>query len=179
MFSLQEKRQLLQYVRQILENEFAGGNSTVPPPAIDALNHQGCCFVTLWECGEIRGCIGSCEPFETLAANLERNTLNAAFSDPGVPPLEPDELSDIRLEITIPGKMEPVTPTQARPDVDGTVLIAASRRALFLPQTVRQQNWNRETALDCLARKAGVSAPGDLHAPGAQLLRFEVETFSE
>ena len=181
LFSPRERRLLLQYARQILECEFAGPRSDTPPlPPVAELQNPGCCFVTLYEDGEIRGCIGNCEIFESLAENLARNVLNAAFADPGFPPLEPEELPEIRLEISIPGPLEPVTPEAAQPEQDGLLLRYAERRALFLPQIVRQQGWDRERALLFLMRKAGMSPEKSTEkCADLKLFRFAVETFAE
>ena len=123
MFSPHERRLLLAYARQILEYEFSGPGSGTPPlPPVEDLKRDGCCFVTLYEGGEIRGCIGNCEAFESFADNLARNVLNAAFSDPGFPPLEPEELPEIRLEISIPGAPEPVRFECAHPEREGLLL---------------------------------------------------------
>lgn len=181
MFSPHERRLLLAYARQILEYEFSGPGSGTPPlPPVEDLKRDGCCFVTLYEGGEIRGCIGNCEAFESFADNLARNVLNAAFSDPGFPPLEPEELPEIRLEISIPGAPEPVRFECAHPEREGLLLRYGERRALFLPQIVRQQGWDRESTLQFLMRKAGIAPEiSPEKCAEIELFRFEVESFAE
>ena len=98
--SLDERRRILGFVRGTVSAACAGG-SEPETPDIPCLAEKGACFVTLRENGEISGCIGTLEPFESLADNLRRNAENAAFSDPASPPLEADELAFTTIEVSI------------------------------------------------------------------------------
>jgi len=151
-----EGRALCIFARAVIGAELAGTAPPALPENIPALDAPGSCFVTLQLDGELRGCIGSVEPFETLGANLRRNALNAAFGDPRFQPLSADEFPRTELELSIMGPPEPIPgPEHFVPGEHGIILSLFGRRALFLPQVATEQGWDRETTLDFLARKAG------------------------
>lgn len=58
-------------------------------------------FVTLTEFGELRGCIGIPYPVMPLSEALEDAAVSAAVRDPRFRPVEPAELADISLEVTV------------------------------------------------------------------------------
>ena len=173
-----ERRIVLGYVRGILSAACAGGNDPAAPD-IPLLAEPGACFVTLREQGAVRGCIGTLEAFEPLADNLRRNAENAAFSDPAFPPLDAGELDFITIEVSLlhpPRRLE--SPEAAESGRDGLLLVHGSRRAVFLPQVIAEQRWDRETAWSSLARKAGLP-PESWRDADAALYAFRCDTFSE
>jgi len=176
--SLDERRRILGFVRGAVSAACAGG-SEPETPDIPCLAEKGACFVTLRENGEIRGCIGTLEPFESLADNLRRNAENAAFSDPAFPPLEADELAFTTIEVSLlasPRRLS--SPEEADLEREGLLIVAGNRRAVFLPQVVREQRWNMAEAWENLARKAGLP-PGSWREPATELYAFQVDNFSE
>ncbi len=76
----------------------------IPALAIEALpaslQEPGASFVTLTIDGNLRGCIGSIEAVEPLAADVQRHALEAAISDPRFPPVTIAELDEIQIEIS-------------------------------------------------------------------------------
>ena len=58
-------------------------------------------FVTLYLEQELRGCIGSLEPRQSLIEDVVRNAYAAAFSDPRFAPVRPEELSKIGIEVAV------------------------------------------------------------------------------
>ena len=151
-----EGKTLCIFARAVIGAELAGATPPELPENIPALSRPGSCFVTLQLNGQLRGCIGSVEPFETLGKNLRRNALNAAFNDPRFQPLTADEFPRTELELSIMGPPEPIPgPEHFIPGEHGIILSLFGRRALFLPQVATEQGWDRETTLDFLARKAG------------------------
>ena len=176
--SQSERRNILGFVRGVISAACAGG-SDPETPDIPCLAETGACFVTLRENGEMRGCIGTLEPFESLADNLRRNAENAAFSDPAFPPLEADELGFATIEVSLlsaPRRL--ASPEEADLEREGLLLVSDSRRAVFLPQVIREQRWNMAEAWENLARKAGLAA--DAWREGTtELYAFGVESFSE
>ncbi len=109
---------------------------TVP----SALQRLAASFVTLHVHGELNGCIGTIEPVEPLAGSVARHAWAAAFDDPRLPPLRRVDYPHLTIAISV---LSPVDPLAARsreelrdalrPGVDGLVLEAAGRRAVFLP----------------------------------------------
>lgn len=176
--SRDEERKLLGFVRGVISAACAGGGEPEPPD-VPRLAEKGACFVTLRENGEVRGCIGTLEPFESLADNLRRNAENAAFSDPAFPPLEADELAFTTIEVALLGSPRRLaSPEAADLEREGLLIVAGSRRAVFLPQVVKEQRWSMAEAWENLARKAGLAA-GSWREDAAELYAFGVESFSE
>lgn len=173
-----ERRRILGFVRGVISAACAGGGEPETPD-IPCLAEKGACFVTLRENGEMRGCIGSLEPFESLADNLRRNAENAAFSDPAFPPLEADELAFVAIEVSIlasPRRL--ASPEAADLEHDGLLLVAGNRRAVFLPQVAKEQRWSLAEAWENLARKAGL-APDSWRENSTELYAFAVASFGE
>ncbi len=177
-FSPQERRRILAFVRDVIGRNLAGAE--LPEvPELPRLMQPGACFVTLKEEGELRGCIGNLDAFEPLGENLIRNAVNASEQDPRFPPLDPEELMFVTLELSILSAPEPIaSPEDFTVGLDGVVLSCGSRRAVFLPQVAVEQGWDRETTLFCLAHKAGLE-PDAWRRPDCRLSVFRAEVFGE
>lgn len=105
------------------------------------LEAPGACFVTLTNAGGLRGCIGSIEPRRSLRADVIGNAVAAATKDRRFPPVTPDELPAVAIEVSVLSPAEPMTAAdeadalaQLRPGVDGVVVECRGRRATYLPQ---------------------------------------------
>jgi len=134
-------------------------------------------FVTLHERGQLRGCIGYIEGRAPLAKTVQENACNAATGDPRFPPVQPDELKDIDIEISV---MSPLRKASSPSDViagtHGVVLKKGFHQGVFLPQVATEQGWDRETFLRHLGLKAGL----DMNAyKTAELWLFTAEVFGE
>ena len=176
--SREEERKILGFVRGVISAACAGGNDPETPD-IPRLAEKGACFVTLRENGEMRGCIGTLEAFESLADNLRRNAENAAFSDPAFPPLDADELAFTAVEVSIlaaPRRL--ASPEEADLERDGLLIVSGTRRAVFLPQVIKEQRWSMAEAWENLARKAGLDSGAWLEK-ATELYAFGVESFGE
>jgi AmmeMemoRadiSam system protein A len=130
-------------------------------------------FVTLNVRGELNGCIGSIESDEPLGVAVARHSWSAAFTDPRLPALRRVDFDHLDIEISILSPLAPI-PASSRDDlvdrleprVDGLLIAAGSRRAVFLP-SVWEQLPSAETFLDHLFHKAGLPLdwwPDDLRA---------------
>jgi len=176
--SPEEQRRVLGFVRGVVSAACRGGGGPETPD-IPCLGELGACFVTLRENGEMRGCIGSLEAFEPLADNLRRNAENAAFSDPVFPPLGADELDFTTIEVTLLSPPRRLASQEAADmEHDGLLIVSGSRRAVFLPQTVREQRWSITEAWENLARKAGLP-PDAWREKTTELYAFRVDSFGE
>ncbi|MBR2373226.1 MAG: AmmeMemoRadiSam system protein A [Lentisphaeria bacterium] len=154
--SAAEKKELCKFALSVIGAELSHSPAPALPENIAALKEISSCFVTLKINGELRGCIGNIEPFETLGENLRRNALNAAFHDPRFNKLTAAEFPETELEISIMFPPEPIkTPEEFIPGEHGIIFSLFGRRALFLPQVAVEQGWDRETTLNFLSVKAG------------------------
>ncbi|NCW85098.1 MAG: AmmeMemoRadiSam system protein B [Oxalobacteraceae bacterium] len=144
------------------------------------------CFVTLTLDGNLRGCIGSVTPHESLVTDVAANAYKAAFQDPRFPRLTQEEVSRLQLSVSIlshPRLMDVDNEVDAvkalHPDVDGIILQGQDaqghlRRGLFLPQVWRQLP-DPAQFLTSLKLKAGLS-PTEWPV-AAHLWRYRTETF--
>ena len=143
-------------------------------------------FVTLLRHpgGGLRGCIGFPLPHYPLRDGVPRAARAAALHDPRFPPVLPEELDRLVVEVSV---LSVPTPVPGRPEDraeaitvgrDGLLLEVGPASGLLLPQVAPEQGWSAEEFLEGLCEKAGVP-PGAWRRPGTRLLRFEAEIFRE
>ncbi len=182
----EEKGILLRLAREALEKVVRG--EEIPPldPArlTPALQSEGASFVTLTIHGQLRGCIGALEPYQSLAEDVREHAVAAALHDPRFPPVTSDELPHIRIEISRLTRPQPLPYTDAadllaklNPGLDGLILRDGFRRATFLPQ-VWSQLLQKEAFLNHLCLKMGAS-PDLWRKKHLQVETYRVEEFHE
>ena len=172
---------LLAIARNAIAARFGHPATAFAPQA--ELSAPGATFVTLTQSGQLRGCIGSLEPYRALADDVAENAVAAAFRDPRFAPLEGDELAHTRVEVSLLAAAQAIdfvdeddAIAQLRPGVDGVILSYGSRRATFLPQ-VWESLPEAHRFIAQLKLKAGL--PADFWAPGISLARYEVKKWKE
>ncbi len=152
----------------------------------DRLVELGSSFVTITNHGKLRGCMGNTEARYPLAQDVARNAISAASRDYRFPPVTIDELSDIRLEVTVLTDPTPLLYRdyselvgKLKPGVHGVILVSGIRKGLLLPQV-----WDRlpdpDRFLEMIARKAGIPST-DLRdiPPSVAALTFEAHHYCE
>jgi AmmeMemoRadiSam system protein A len=184
--STEERLILLQLARQALES----GVRRQPRGALDLdslperLREPGATFVTLTEREMLRGCVGALEAYQPLAEDVREHTVTAALEDYRFPPVSPEEVPRIKIEIsrlTAPKPLEYDKPEDLlkllRPGIDGVVLREGLRRATFLPQVWEKLPDPREF-LAHLCLKMGVDA-NYWRYHKLQVYTYQVEEFHE
>jgi len=133
-------------------------------PLPEALRRAQAAFVTLTVDGALNGCIGDIDGDEPLALAVARHAWSAAFTDPRLPPLRAEQHEHLTIEISLLSEFVPAPATSRaellaalRPHVDGLIVSAHGRRALFLP-AVWEQLPRADDFVDHLLAKAGLSA---------------------
>jgi uncharacterized protein len=181
-----EKQTLLALARQALESGVRG--QKLPPlderTLTPHLQEYGVCFVTLTINGELRGCIGGLEASKSLVEDVREHAVAAALQDYRFPVVCPEELGQIKLEIsrlTLPVPLDYCSPddllSKLRPRIDGVVLRDGARRATFLPQ-VWEKVPDPAGFLDHLCYKLG-AAPDLWRKKHLEVLVYQVEEFHE
>ena len=136
-------------------------------------------FVTLKIGDQLRGCIGHMVGQLNLAQALPQLTRAAAFEDPRFPPVRPDELPAIRLELSV---LTPPQTVNAWQEIQigrhGIILAWQGHQAVFLPQVPGEQGWDLPATLTALARKAGLSERA-WQNPDCRFQVFEAIHFAE
>ena len=149
-----------------------------------ALRENRACFVTLTRKGELRGCMGVLTPAQPLAVTVIQSAQKACSRDPRFPPVQPDELADISIEVTVlfdPAPLKYASPeellAQLVPGRDGVLFQSGSRISTFLPR-VWEQFREKAEFMNQLARKAGCEA-GDWRNGDAMISVYQVEAWEE
>jgi AmmeMemoRadiSam system protein A len=189
-FSKHQGQLLIRLARQTIGNKLGQSQSERSETANqlkgDIFEAHRASFVTLTVEGQLRGCIGSLAAVESVAANVKKNALNAAFHDPRFPPLSGDEFDKVSIDISI--LSEPVELAygdandllaKLRPGIDGVIIRKDTASATFLPQ-VWEQLPKPQDFLGHLCMKAGLSSQawraGDLEVQTYLVQHFEEET---
>lgn len=182
----EEKQALLKMARQSMEAGVRGTALPAPDPAglTSTLRADGASFVTLTVEGDLRGCIGALEPYQSLATDVCEHAAAAALEDYRFPPVQEKELARIQIEVsrlTIPTLLEYKDPadllSKIHPGEDGVILRDGIRRATFLPQ-VWEKIPDPATFLANLCYKMG-AAPDTWKRKHLEVLVYQVEEFHE
>lgn len=182
-----EERKLLLVVARKALNEAVHGKTFQVNQLTDVpekLRQPGATFVTLTRHGELRGCIGALEPYLPLIEDVCEHAVAAGQQDFRFLPVQPDELSDIEIEIsrlTQPQPLDYDSPAdllaKLKPGEDGVVLRDGFQRATFLPQ-VWEKLPDPAEFLNHLCQKMG--APANLwRHKKLKVMIYHVEEFHE
>jgi uncharacterized protein len=180
MTSEADRQRLLQIARDAIVNYVEGASGTAwPVPESAALQRAGGAFVTIHRLGELRGCIGHIEADRSVVHVVADCAVAACSADPRFPPVNREELSDLEIEVSLLGPLEPVAAPPAGIEVGrhGLVVEQGSQRGLLLPQVALEWSWDREMFLAQTCHKAGL--PRDVWKRGAKVWRFDAEVFGE
>jgi len=162
-FQLTEAEQvyLLSVARaSIAEHAGASVPSLAKKPDSETLDSRCGAFVTLWKQGELRGCIGYIIGFDPLTDTIHEAARAAAFEDPRFPPVQADELSSVRIEISVLSEPAPMTSyDEYQLGVHGLIVRDGRHAGLLLPQVATEHGMTREEFFTALCRKAGL--PGN------------------
>jgi uncharacterized protein len=181
-----EKKTLLKLARQAIDCNLRG----LPLPPLDPaeltplLQAQGASFVTLTSNGNLRGCIGALEPYQSLVEDVREHAIAAAVDDYRFSQVRPEELGTISIEISRLTRPQPLEYRDAEdllaklhPQQDGVVLRDGYHRATFLPQ-VWEKIPEPAAFLSNLCYKMG-AAPDTWKRKHLDVLIYRVEEFHE
>jgi AmmeMemoRadiSam system protein A len=107
--------------------------------------------------------------------------VSAARSDPRFPPVEIDELSALRIEISVldePVLVETADLCRVVIGRDGLLARRGRAQAVLLPQVAVEQGFGPEAFLNAVCHKAGLP-PGSWREPATRVFTFTAEVFVE
>jgi uncharacterized protein len=174
-----EKREILRIARATVSEFLCAGR--IPPgrPHRRSLLANAGAFVTLRTGEELRGCIGTQSEDAPLYRAVQEMAVAAATRDPRFPPLHPDEIDGVVIEVSVLG--DRVVIRDAREieiGVHGLTISCRGQRGLLLPQVASESGWSAEEFLSRVCGKAQL--PGDAwRAPEATVERFTAQVFAE
>jgi AmmeMemoRadiSam system protein A len=178
MFQLskQDQETLLQIARNSVQSHLTGQQLEIPSIASEDLMEKRGVFVSIHLGGDLRGCVGTIDPSNSLYQSVAGCAAAAASRDSRFKPLQLSELPEADFEISVLSPIEEVTDIR---DIEvgthGLIVSRGNARGLLLPQVAVQQQWDREQFLGETCRKAGL--PPTAWKQGATIQRFTAEVF--
>jgi AmmeMemoRadiSam system protein B/AmmeMemoRadiSam system protein A len=163
---------LVELARDALESFVRDKKIIQPAELTPEMKEKAGVFVCIKKEGELRGCIGTFEPYqENVADEIIANAISTSSHDPRFEPVTVSELKDLDYTVDVLTRPEPVSgPDKLDPKKYGVIVESGYLRGLLLPDlegvdTVEMQ-------IEIAREKAGIS-------PGApiQLYRFEVKRY--
>ena len=135
----------------------------------ELLEHRAGAFVSIHKDRRLRGCIGTISPTRAcLAEEIIHNAVSASTRDPRFPPIRPDELNRLEINVDVLGEPEDIdSPSELDVKRYGVIVSSGFRRGLLLPDlegvdTVEEQ-------ISIARQKAGIGSREKV-----SLQRFEV-----
>ena len=178
MLTAQQEKRLLEIARKSIISYVKDGRTLKFTETDPALTKKRGAFVTIKERGQLRGCIGHIVPTLPLYETVAQMAVEAATGDPRFPPMEPNELDRITLEISVLSELEKINdPNKIEVGKHGILLRKGFNSGLLLPQVATEYNWNREEFLQNTCHKAGL--PADAWKKGAEIYIFSAQVFGE
>jgi AmmeMemoRadiSam system protein A len=174
-FSIEERRLLLGVAHEAIISVFTG----VEPGAVSSshLSELRGVFTTLYLGGDLRGCVGYATPIAPLYRAVSETARAAAFEDSRFLPVTEEEAPRLEICLSVLSRLFPIEPEQVEVGHHGLVICLGARRGLLLPQVPVEYDWDRETFLEQVCRKAGL--PFDALRQGAILEAFTAEVFGD
>ncbi|MFW6457904.1 MAG: AmmeMemoRadiSam system protein A [Halodesulfurarchaeum sp.] len=178
----EQGRWAVEFAREVVES--AARRAVIPtaPADIDPeFRSTRGAFVTLEKRGSLRGCIGRPYPEQTAIQAIREAAVGAATNDPRFPPVSPDELAAITVEVSVltpPTPMEEVSPSAVTVGSDGLIVRAGERSGLLLPQVPVDNDWGPREFLEKTCEKAGLHGECWKRS-NVDVLQFGAQVFGE
>lgn len=176
----EQKRGLLAAARRAVQEAAEGAKSPPVPLSSDPrLNLPAAAFVTLkGPKRALRGCIGSFQPQESLLESVIHNAAASAVSDHRFKPVAQEEVSGLRIEVSILSAAKTAASYKAIRPHDGVALLQGEHTGVFLPQVWEDLPDKTRFLQELCSQKAGL--PTDCYKdPATSLKTFGVELFEE
>lgn len=140
VLSLSSQQSLIEIAKETLKACVQKRPLPVFHPSEPALLESLACFVTLRKGGALRGCVGVLVPRVDLFQEVMRMTQAAASEDFRFPPVRPEELQEIDIEISVISPLEKVASLrEIEIGRHGIYLQWKERTGAFLPEVA----WHR------------------------------------
>jgi len=173
-----DRTTILDLARQAITEAVCNG-FLIHPLAKSGLLEQRCgVFVSLHRKGKLRGCIGVIEAHEKLGESIVRCAVGAALEDPRFPRIQPEEVGDLDIEVSLMTPLEPIRPEDVEIGTHGLVVEQGRQRGLLLPQVAVEHHLDRERFLEETCWKAGLAREA-WKDPETKIYGFRCEIVSE
>ena|SRR5256885_5044634 len=173
-----EGNALLRLARDSVIEVVSRGRLPAELPRAELFSQNCGVFVTVYVNHRLRGCIGVVEANESLGEGIVRCAACAALQDPRFPPVQPEELKDVQIQISLLSPLAPILTGDIEIGRHGLMVAVGKQRGVLLPQVAADHKLTVEQFLAETCRKAGLSASA-WRAPEAQIFGFTCEAFSD
>lgn len=178
--SKEEKQKLIKIAKSSILEAVTGKREEKIDVAEERLKENGGAFVTIEKHGRLRGCIGNLQGEQPLYLTVRDMARAAALNDPRFPALEPAELKDIDIEISVLSPLKKVeSADEIKMGIHGVVIRRGFNSGVYLPQVALETGWSKERFLSSLcADKAGLP-PLAWKDKSTEIYIFSAEVFGE
>ncbi len=150
------------------------GDSLPDVPREEELASPRGVFVSLHRSGNLRGCLGHLEADIPVGEITRRMAVAASRDDPRFPPVGPEELADLDVEVSVLSPFTKVRPEDVLPGRDGLLISRGARSGVLLPQVASEQGWDRVTFLRAVCQKAALPSEA-WRDPATALYSFQAQ----
>jgi AmmeMemoRadiSam system protein A len=151
-----DREAILGHARQALTQAVCHDRLVQPSPIAGVFALRCGVFVSLHVQGRLRGCIGVIDAHEPLGESIVRCTASAALEDPRFARMQPEELAEVDIEVSLLSPLQPIRPEEIQIGEHGLLVEQGAKRGLLLPQVATEHNLNREQFLEETCHKAGL-----------------------
>ena len=180
MLNSGQKKELLDIARKTVESYVRDAKIPEFKETDPGLLGQEGAFVTLHKKGELRGCIGNIIGTQPLWMTVRDMAVESSTRDPRFEPVAPDELKDIKIEISVlsqPKRVQDIN--EIKMGTHGVIVKRGFNNGVFLPQVATETGWSRDEFLSNLcAHKAGLPADA-WKDKKTELYTFTAQVFGE
>ena len=175
-YSDEERRLLLSLAHESISSTLEAREIALDPLTQHLAQPRGV-FTSLYQLGELRGCVGYVLPTASVYRAVIETARAAAFDDNRFLPVTTEEAPHLAIEISVLSSPQLIQPENIEVGRDGLLIQQHGRRGLLLPQVPAERNWDRTTFLEQTCRKAGL--PADAWMKGATIMAFSAEVFGD
>lgn len=147
-------------------------------PEESKARESGGAFVTLLHRGRLRGCIGQITTLQPLMQIVAYSAKAAALDDPRFPPVRPDELTELEIELSVLSLLEEIAPERIEIGKHGLLVSRNGQRGVLLPQVATEFRWTAQRFLAETCVKAGFESEA-WKDPETRIYAFTAEVFRE
>jgi hypothetical protein len=174
----EEKDLLLRIARRSITDAVEGRPRATWDVESPTLKEDRGAFVTIKTAGQLRGCIGHVVGIMPLWQTVQEVAESAALRDPRFPPVSPEELEDVEIEVSA---LTPLRAVEGIEEIEigkhGLMIRDGGRSGLLLPQVASEYGWTPEKFVEQTCLKAGL--PPNSWKSGAELFAFSAEVFGQ
>ncbi|MBN1870476.1 MAG: AmmeMemoRadiSam system protein B [Candidatus Omnitrophica bacterium] len=179
--TVQQKKRLVDIARKTIE-EFVNKGKKLDFKENDArlLEEEGA-FVTIHRKSYLRGCIGNIIGNKPLYLTVRDMAVAAASQDPRFPPVQPDELKEIEIEISVLSKPRVIKDvSEIKLGTHGVIVSQGPwHQGVFLPQVATETKWSKEEFMSQLCSQKAHLPRDAWKDPKTKIEIFSADVFSE